>query len=393
MKKNQLLFLLLLVCAFGIKAQESLFDDSVIHEIRITSPDTNLWQNIDDDYNIFYPDVPYRDVTIEIDGTTIASVGLKQKGFSSNFLIDTTKKPMKIDFAEFVDDQRYDGVKKLNLMNGVGDPAIAKDKLAYDMFRQHGIPSPRVAHVKVFIQDEYWGTYAMIEQIDKRYLKRNFADNDGNLWKNKGNSNLTWEGPNPESYTFELQTNEEENDWSKFIEFVDVINNSSNAEFKTALEDIFHIDEYLRILAIDLSINNWDSYVDHGRNWYLYHEPKSNKIHWLPWDYNFAFDRDPTNGEGDLNILNEGFQKILIDRVLNVPEWKEKYLNYMCEILQVNMTSERLEPKLTQQLDLIDDDWNSTNNFFTSEDIDEAINSEIWFGGLGLENFQGLKSF
>ena len=392
MKKNQLLFLLLLLCAFGIKAQ-SLFDDSFIHEIRITSPDSDLWQNIDDDYNMFYPDVPYRDVTIEIDGTTIASVGLKQKGFSSNFFVTTTKKPLKIDFAEFVDDQRYDGVKKLNLMNGVGDPAIAKDKLAYDMFRHHGIPAPRIAHAKLFIQGEYWGTYAMIEQIDKRYLKRNFADNDGNLWKNKGNSNLTWEGPNPESYTFELQTNEEENDWSKFIEFVDVINNSSDATFKTALEDIFHIDEYLRTLAIDLLINNWDSDGEHGRHWYFHHEPTSNKIHWLPWDYNFAFDRDANNGFGDLNILNTGAQKVLIDRVLAVPEWRAKYLSYMCEILDVNMTSDRLDEKLSQQLDLIDDDWDSSNSFYTTTDLNQAIDGPTWFDPFfGVTN-QGIIPF
>jgi hypothetical protein len=393
MKKNLLLLILIQFSIFGLHAQVSLFDDSFIHEIRITSTDPDLWSNMSDDYDLFYPDVPYRDVTIEVDGTILASVGLKQKGFSSHFFVDTTKKPMKIDFEEFIEDQLYDGVKKVNLMNGVGDPAIAKDKLAYDMFRLHGIPSPRVAHAKVFIQDEYWGTYAMIEQIDKRYLKRNFADNDGNLWKNKGNSDLSWMGPDPSSYTFELQTNEDVNDWSKFIEFVDVINNSSNAEFKNALDDIFHVDEYLKILAIDLLINNWDSFVDHGRNWYLYHEPVSNKIHWLPWDYNFAFNRDPANGAGDLNILNSGMQKVLIDRVLAIPEWRAKYLNYMCELLQVNMKNERLDAKLLEQLDLIIVDWDSSNAFFNTTELDLAINGPTWFDPLFFIDNQGMIPF
>jgi spore coat protein CotH len=152
----------------------------------------------------------------------------------------------------------------------------------YDVLRQHGIPAPRVAHAKIYIQDVYWGVYAIVEQIDKRFLKRNYADKTGNLWKNKGFSDLTWLGSDPSEYEFELQTNEEENDWSKFIDFVDFINNTTNIEFKNGIEDIFDLDEYLRIIAIDILSNNWDSYLSNGRNWYLYYEPKTDKMHWIP---------------------------------------------------------------------------------------------------------------
>jgi hypothetical protein len=395
MKKNLLFSFLLSIIVWNLQAQMSLFDDTIIHEIRITSTDPNLWQNLTDDYTngSAIDNIPYRSVTVEIDGFIINSVGLRQKGVSSNVTVSTTKKPLKINFGKFVDGQKYDGVKKINLANGVGDPAIAKDKLAYNMFRFHGIPSPRVSHARVYIQDEYWGTYAMIEQIDKRYLKRNFADNDGNLWKNKGNYDLSWQGTDMNNYPFELQTNEEENNWSKLIEFVNVINNTSDADFKVALENVFHVDEYLRVLAIDLLINNSDSYAERGRNWYLYHEPKSNKIHWLPWDYNLTFNRG-VDGANDFDILNAENGKILIDRVLEVPEWKDRYLNYVCEILQVNMTRERLDSRLDSQLDLIAENWDATNNFFAAEDINNAINGDIWIDNTFQEKtYQGLKKF
>ena len=229
------------------------------------------------------------------------------------------------------------------------------------MFRMHGIPSPRVSHVKVFIQDEYWGIYAIIEQIDKRYLKRNFANKNGNLWKNKGSSNLEWLGANPNAYPFELQTNEDENDWTKFIEFLDFINNSTNPEFKDGIESIFDLDEYLRILAIDLLTNNWYSYIQHGRNWYLYYEPNTNKIHWLPWDYNFAFDRNE-NGFEDFPIILNDNEKILIKRILEVPEFRIRYV------------------KLDTQLDLIDDDWSlATNNIYNLVTVQNSRNN-FWDG-------------
>ncbi|HIP48400.1 MAG TPA: hypothetical protein EYG92_05485 [Lutibacter sp.] len=180
-------FLILFSVVSFAQAQSSLFDDTYLHEIRVTSTETNLWDLMSTDYEDNYPDVPYREVTVEIDGTILENVGIRQKGFSSHFFSTTNKKSIKINFGKFVSDQRYDKVKKINLTNGVGDPAIVKDKIAYDMFRQHGVPAPRVSHVKIYIQEVYWGIYAIIEQVDKRYLKRNYADKTGNLWKNMGN--------------------------------------------------------------------------------------------------------------------------------------------------------------------------------------------------------------
>ena len=395
---NKYFLVAFLFTCLQISAQDySIFDDSYLHEIKINSDEENFWQNLDDEYQDFLDfgtEIPYHSVTVEVDGNLVENAGVRQKGFSSNFFTNTNKKPLKINFGIFVEDQEYDGVEKINLANGQGDPAIIKDKINYDMMRLHGIPSPRVAHVKIYIQDEYWGIYAIIEQIDKKYLKRNFADNDGNLWKNKGNTELKWYGSNPNSYPFELQTNADENDWTKFIELIDFINNSSDIVFEDAIEDIFDLDEYLRILAIDLLTNNWDSYIDHGRNWYLYHEPKTDKIHWLPWDYNFAFDRRP-NGFGDFDIILNDPNKVLIYRIFQVPEFRTRYLTYMCEILEVNFTEERLISKLDAQLDLIDDDWNlATNNFFTLNDVQDAINSDTWNGEpFNSQPVQGFKKF
>ena len=390
--KNIFYAILLLSFSHPSCAQYSLFDDSYLHEIRITSTDPNFWQTLSDDWAAG-GDIPYQNTTVEIDGNVLLEVGVRQKGFSSNFFVSTTKKPLKLKFNEFIEDREFDGVRRLNLMNGVGDPALIKDKLAYDMFRFHGIPGPRVAHTKLFINDVYWGVYGMIEQIDKRYLKRNFADDDGNLWKNQGNSDLSWLGENPDNYTFELQTNEEENDWSKFLGFVDFINNATDIEFENDFTDIFHLDEYLRIVAIDVLINNWDSYHEHGRNWYMYHEPKSNKMHWMPWDYNFAFDR-ATNGDGDLDLIQNNFGKILNVRIFNTPELRTRVMDYMCELLDYNFVSARLTPMMDAQVDLIEEDWDSSNNFFTFQTIENYIDGTVWTGSpIGFGAYQSLKDF
>lgn len=390
------LICLLALLSNNAVAQYSLFDTSYLHEVRISSSDPNFWPQLEADYNTWLTsgvEIPYRHATVAIDGTSMDDVGIRQKGFSSNFFTDTTKKPLKLNFGIFsIDDEReFDDVRKVNLMNGIGDPAIAKDKLVYDMFRMHGVPGPRVAHAKVYVNDVFWGVYALIEQIDKRYLKRNFADNDGNLWKNKGNSDLGWTGPNQTNYPFELQTNEDENDWSEFFNFVEFINNSSDVEFATQLADIFELDEYLKILAIDIISNNWDSYLDHGRNWYMYYEPRIDKMHWIPWDYNFAFDRNPS-GSDDLNIVQNNPNKVLTRRVFENTAYRTRVFDYMCEILEVNFTTARIDPILTNQLKLVINDWGSSNDFFTVSTLNEFIDGVSWIGGFrGLA--QGMKIF
>ncbi|MGJ8683546.1 MAG: CotH kinase family protein [Nonlabens sp.] len=380
-----------------------LFDDTVIHEIKITSTDPNFWANLDSDYNnasngggqSLHTSIPYRQATVEIDGVVMLDVGVRQKGFSSNFFVDaipSNKKPLKLNFGKFVADREYDDVRKLNLTNGFGDPSIIKDKLVYDMFRFHGIPAPRVAHAKVYVQGVFWGIYAMIEQVDKRFLKRNYASNDGNLWKNRGNTSFSGVGPPfPLETIFELQTNETANDFTKLNDFVQFINNINGSSFEAGIESHFDVDEYLRILAIDVATNNWDSYLEHGRNWYLYHNPKTNKIHWIPWDYNFSFDRE-VNGSNDLHILNATNAKILIDKILGVPRFKTKYLDYMCELLQFNMINSRLDPLMDSHLALIQGNWTSSNQIYSEAEALGHINAPTWTEGQGMKAYIGGRT-
>jgi len=310
MKRFFYLLAALLYC-FNANAQitgETLFDNSYLHEVKIYFEEDDFWEILTDNYQAGYysGDIEYLPtVQIIIDGNVMDTVGVRQKGFSSHFSSNEFKKSIKIDFNEFVSGQKYEGLRKLNLSNGVGDPSFQRDMLCYDMMRTAGIAAPRTAHTTVYLNDQYWGVYALIEQVDKSFLSDNFDDNDGDLFKNMGWSALEYFGNNPNDYkeVFDLKTNETEDNWTDFIELCDVINNSSNLQFPLQIQKVFNVDEYLRILAIDIMTNNWDSYIEHGRNWYLYHEPVSGLFHWVPWDYNLAMGGD-FNTAGDPLVLD-----------------------------------------------------------------------------------------
>lgn len=234
--------------------------------------------------------VPYTKALVQIDGNWLDTVGIRIKGLSSYYKANSKKKPFKVDLNEFTEGQQYDGMKKFNLHNGACDPAMLRDMLAYDVLRKAGVAAPRVSHCRLYFNDEFWGVYSIIEQIDKTFLKNNFASGGGTLIKNTGWDELHWKGPDIDPYLedYEMKTNEDENDWSGFLHFVDVLNNTPDAEFAQAIQEVFDVDLYLHVMAVDVMTNNWDSYIDGERNWYLYHEPSSGKFHWIPWDYNLS---------------------------------------------------------------------------------------------------------
>ncbi len=284
-------FLIFCLClsANGQDSGQDVFDNSFLHEVRIQFDNNNFFETLKDNYDIYYPDVPYVMADVSFDGEIVDSIGVRFKGFSS-YWGSQFKKSIKLDMNEFVKGKKLDGLKKLNLNNGEGDPSFNRDFLCFDMMRQNGVRAPRVAYAKVYLNDTYWGLYSIVEQIDDTFLENNFADGSGNLFKNIGWTELLWNGSSPNNYADEigLKTNEDENDWSGFIEFLDILNNTSNTVFQSEIGDIFNVNLFLKTLAIDVVTNNWDSYMEHGRNFFIYEEPGSDQFQWIPWDYNLA---------------------------------------------------------------------------------------------------------
>ncbi len=312
MKKTILCLLLSFPFTFMYAQNGDLvFDQNIIHEIRFDFDSPNFWDILTSNYfNSIDPatgvatDTEYLRGTMTFDGQVIDSVGLRQKGFSSYFASNDLKKSLKVDLNEFVSGKNIDGIKKFNLANGVGDPSMNRDFVCFDMMREVGVRAPRTAHAKVYLNDEFWGVYVIIEQVNKGFVNKNFADASGNLYKNIGWSNLEYLGENPESYktTIGKRSNEEEDDWTDYIEFVRFVQQASTSEFENEIEDYFNVDYFLRVMAIDIMTDNWDSYFEHGRNFYMYHEPSSDQFFWIPWDYNLAMGGSFSNAGSNIGV-------------------------------------------------------------------------------------------
>jgi len=312
MLRNLLPFFVLIVLTFqGLSAQNAgnnIFDSSVLHEINMTFAEEDYWEILNQNFGSgFDPSVSveYLMASVTIDGETVDSIGIRFKGFTSASA--STKKPFKFDFNEFVRGKRFDGLRKLNLNNGTGDPGLQRDVICYDLMNRSGVAAPRTSFARVSINGEFFAVYQVIEQVDKEFLKNNFSNAKGNLFKNKGWYNFEYFGTEAEEYrVMELKTNEEGDDYNGLIGLVDVLNNASDEAFPEAIEEVFNVDLYLKTLAVDVATDNWDSNLEHGRNWYMYEDTTTGVFHWIPWDYNFALNSGFFDGGGNDCISSPG---------------------------------------------------------------------------------------
>ena len=368
-----------------------MFDESMVHEIRITLTQPHFWDTLSAHYtlsldtNLNVPNVPLMAIHVKIDGTIVDSVAVTQKGFNSNWgtAPGALKKPLKLDFNDFKPGGDYDKLKSLNLNNGFGDPTLMHDVLAYRILRDFGVPAPRTAYSKVFINNEYWGLYILVESVNKTFLKEHFESSKGNLYK-ANFANLRYKGDMQSNYykDFELKTNNSENDWSDLVYFFDILNNTSDAVFKDSVEANFNTEPFFRTVAVDIALNNWDSYMFHNRNFFVYNDLGTGKFNWIPWDYNLAFDEQypfDVLQQGNLNLGNpmdpNGLTyRPLVSRTMANPAMRAQYLDLACELTQTALTNANLDNFIDQTAARIRPALNDDpNKFFPITNFDSSI--------------------
>jgi hypothetical protein len=313
-----------------------LFDKRIIHQIRIISLFENLKDTLDANYMLSFGmnqfqirDIPYAPAKLSIDGVIIDTLGIRYKGFNSWW--HSVKKPLKIDLNRYRPGQEYDGLKKFNLHNGSGDPSFVRENLDYNILRSLGIKAPRTSYAQVYMDTVYIGMYRIVEQVDNTFLDVNFGNHQGNLYVQEAvgtaGFSMGWEGSGQDAYykSISLENHQKENDWSDFVHFLDVLNNTDDNHFRDSILMVFDVDEYLQILAFDIAVNNLDFYGNSGRNFYLYND--NGIFHWIPWDYNLSW----REGSQPINI-DSGLYPVLIRRILQVPEFQSEFLRKYCRI-------------------------------------------------------------
>ena len=148
------------------------------------------------------------------DGELVPDVAVRPKGNSSLLFVAASGSPrfsLKVDFNLFNRARNFRGLKKVNLNNGWSDPTLLRERLAYELFEQMGISTPRSSFVDVWVNDSHLGVYTMVEQVDKTFLGLHFPKDDGHLYKPEMPvSFLNWTEADLEEHRAGMETTEQD---------------------------------------------------------------------------------------------------------------------------------------------------------------------------------------
>jgi spore coat protein CotH len=294
------------------------FNRSIIREYRFTI-DKNDSAKLDT-YGYREEFVP---AVLSFDGVDRGKVGLRYKGsgytlprcfFQANWTgqVDTTGTPKKtcdkisykIKFTEYDEEKRFYGMKKINLHAMSADGTKMHDVLSYELFRDMGIPAPRTAYANVYVNGKLIGLFLAVEEIDGRFTKSRWPEyGDGNLYKE------VWPKSTDKNYYLNgLKTNDEpiaNANVQKMISYYNAINSSNEQNFAQNLSSYMDFDYFLRYMAVDVAIKNWDGirswYIDQttgqasNHNYFFYEEENAGGKIWIvPWDMDQALGQRDT---------------------------------------------------------------------------------------------------
>jgi spore coat protein CotH len=337
----RLMVVLALLCAARTAAaqgQDDFFDDSTVHELRLTL-NSKDWSALKQNFkeNIYYP------TALQWRGVNVSNVGIRSRGLGSR---SGTKPGLRVDMDRYNANQTFVGLKSFVLDNLVQDPSMLRERLAMAFFRRLGLPAPREAHARLFVNGTYVGLYAIVETIDKGFLGRSFGEdghggteNDGYLFEYDYTREYRFEnlGSNYDDYKiFEPKTHE--NDaaskiWGPIVDMVKAINDTPDAIFERELSTYLDLTKFVNHIAIESFLAEDDGILGYAglNNFYFYRFEDSKRSQFLAWD------KDNTFHSLDADITKGVNENVLARRTLAQPQYRNRFFQQLIDAANAAM--------------------------------------------------------
>ena len=332
----------------------SFFDDNTVQRFDITI-DEAWWaimqehkeEYIDNAQGSGFSDVTpiYVPCNLEHNGINWYNVGIRYKGNSSlSNSNGNGKLPFRLKFAEFENDypeitgQNFYGFEELSVSSNFNDKSLMREKVASDLFRDFGVPCARSVFCEMYIDygegPVYFGLYTVLEVVFDSAIKNEFGSNTGNCYKPDGDGASFANGSYAESY-FENKT--DGTDFSDVEGLYNTVHSSlrtSNpAQWRLDMNSYLNMDDYLRYMAVNFTIQNWDTYGRMTHNYYIYNDPSTGQLNWIPWDNNEAFDEGKMGGALSIDLSDATNEWPLLSYVISDPAYENQYKTYLREFI------------------------------------------------------------
>ena len=279
------------------KVTDGYLDPDSLHSVEITV-DQNAYQEMIAAYTSNRTK-NWIEATVTVDGVAHEKAGLKLKGNSSLQGISADSEPQKLPwlvrFDKFVDGANHDGMTRMVIRASSSTSAL-NEAVALDLLAKTGLASEKAAHISLSVNGSDPVLRLTCQDLDESWVAQNF-DVAGLLYKAESTGDYTYRGTDESAYkdVFDQETGKA--NFTPLIEFLQFINESSDADFQSGLAQRVDVDKMVTYLAFEDVIDNFDDITGPGNNSFLWWAEQANQMTVVAWDHNCAFGLKPRTGQ------------------------------------------------------------------------------------------------
>jgi spore coat protein CotH len=224
---------------------------------------------------------------------TLPQVAIESHGRGSRSNI---KPSFKIDFSRYESRLNFLGLRYLVLRANNQDASQMHERVSMTFFRQLGIPAPREAHARLYINDQYAGVYTIVEYVDPVFLQQRFGQNAGYLYAYEWTfpwrfNDLGAASSNYSPLPFKPENNLTHFDPSPIPYMVQTINQAPDAQFSAAVSQYLDLNAMFREIAAEQFIYEEDGILGAFalNNFFFYRFQNTVQYTVIPWDKSNTF--------------------------------------------------------------------------------------------------------
>lgn len=281
----------------------------------------------------------YYSADVSVNDKEIKNVGFRTKGFSSLRTVassDSDRYSFKLKFDKYDKNQTLDGLDSLVLNNSYHDPSYMREYFTYDALSSIGGITPYYTYANVYINNKLYGFYVAIESISDSFVKRTASNpDDANLYKADNEDCTLLKNMDLDNLVLKYGNDKKKKYIKKLIKSLTSMKNGN----KGNIESILDVDSALKAMALNTVTGNYDSYNgSKAHNYFLLLD--NGKLKFICWDFNMSMGSFYEDEGASVAVPIEKpvfnidiAKRPLINKLLQVKEYKEKYLKYVEDLI------------------------------------------------------------
>jgi len=316
-------------------------------------------------------DTPFKDKKINTNKATceisIISPDSKFKSDGTFHVIGYgSRKFKKLSFTMKFD-KKFLGRKAIKLRGMANDDSLLREPLTTELFKAVGVPVQEGTFARLFINEEVFGLYSMVDSFNDRWLGAYVHGNEkakiGFNYKLYSTppigpyATLRYEGEEVEAYndgTYVLDEYEKKDipkedkktQWARLIQFTKLyenwVNTYGNDQSEKAIEELkkfLNVESLIRLMVGETLVMALDNFWIALSNASLYYNPERDNYQFIPYDFDEAL-FGPKSSE-------------LLDRVGSLQDclhWADSDINPVDHYFTNNLMS---HPQIKERFDVV----------------------------------------